>query len=141
MTEPVVEVTVEFAFEAAHWLPHVHETHKCRRMHGHSYKVAVTLAGEVVSDETGLKRYSHGMVMDYAHIKTVVNPVIKKLDHTTLNDWLPNPTCENLCIGIWDAIAEYMLGLLAVVTVRETDHAYCTYRGPKEVTTDVLRIL
>lgn len=114
-----VEVTVEFAFEAAHWLPKVAEDHKCRRMHGHSYKVAVTVAGPVGED---------GMVMDYATIKQYVDPIIKALDHTTLNDAHDNPTCENLCVAIWNKVSIDLLELSAV-TVRETDHAYCTYRG------------
>jgi 6-pyruvoyltetrahydropterin/6-carboxytetrahydropterin synthase len=112
-----VDVTVEFTFEAAHWLPNVPENHKCRRMHGHSYKVAITVSGEVGDD---------GMVTDYANIKQAVNPIIAKLDHTNLNDALHNPTCENLCIGLWQQIE---LPGLTAVTVRETDHAYCTYRG------------
>jgi 6-pyruvoyltetrahydropterin/6-carboxytetrahydropterin synthase len=115
----IVEVTVEFAFEAAHWLPLVPEGHKCRRLHGHSYKVAVTVAGSVQDD---------GMVTDFANIKQVVKPIIGKLDHSSLNDQHSNPTCENLCIAIWMDIGDQLPGL-AAVTVRETDHGYCTYRG------------
>ena len=37
----VVELTKEFRFEAAHCLPNTPEGHKCRRLHGHSFKVTV----------------------------------------------------------------------------------------------------
>src|ERR1700758_4999603 len=104
-----VGATVGFAFEAAHWLPYVGENHKCRRMHGHSYKVAVTCSGPVATD---------GMVLDYAEIKEVVRPIIKRYDHTTLNDHMVNPTCENICVCIWDQID---LPSLSAVMVRETD--------------------
>lgn len=115
----IIEMTVDFAFEAAHWLPHVSEGHKCRRLHGHSYKVAVTVAGPV---------QHNGMVTDFANIKDVVKPIIGKLDHSTLNDQHTNPTCENLCIAIWTDIGDQLPGL-AAVTVRETDHCSCSYRG------------
>ena len=113
-----MDVTVEYTFEAAHWLPKVPDTHKCHRLHGHSYKVAVTVADEVRDD---------GMVMDYADISHHTKPLITQLDHQTLNDIIDNPTCENLCLWLWNQLTPHLP--LSAVTVRETDHAYCTYRG------------
>jgi 6-pyruvoyltetrahydropterin/6-carboxytetrahydropterin synthase len=114
----VVSVTCEYAFESAHWLPMVADDHKCRRMHGHSYKVAVTVTGEVRPD---------GMVLDYHDINDVVRPLISKLDHRTLNDIIDNPTCENICMFIWDCISTQIP--VSEILVRETDHAYCVYMG------------
>ena len=42
-----VELTQDFRFESAHRLPMVPADHKCFRMHGHSYRIAVGVAGEV----------------------------------------------------------------------------------------------
>ena len=42
-----VELSKSFTFEAAHWLPTFPEGHKCRRLHGHSFRVEVRVAGKV----------------------------------------------------------------------------------------------
>ncbi len=47
-----MKITQAFTFEAAHRLPNVPETHRCHRMHGHSYRVELTVAGPVDS-QTG----------------------------------------------------------------------------------------
>lgn len=118
-----VELTKEFRFEAAHRLPRVPADHKCHRLHGHSYRIEVTVAGEV--DE------ATGWLVDYADITTVVAPVLRdELDHRTLNDvpGLENATSEVLCIWLWRRFAPGLPGLTAV-TVHETCTARCTFRG------------
>lgn len=85
----------EFRFEAAHWLPMVPEDHKCRRMHGHSYRVRLEIDGPVGDD---------GMVMDFATLKALWKPLHDRLDHHTLNDVVDNPTCENLARWIWEKL-------------------------------------
>lgn len=89
---PYENVTIRksFDFDAAHFLPHVPEGHKCRRMHGHTYKVEVTCMG--VPQTEGPEA---GMVVDYARID---KPILEALDHRTLNDvlGLENPTTEIL---------------------------------------------
>ena len=40
-------LTKDFTFEAAQTLPNVPEGHKCRRIHGHSFKIEVSIEGEV----------------------------------------------------------------------------------------------
>ena len=115
---PVIDIGVDFTFEAAHWLPNVPPDHKCRNMHGHSYKVTVTITGQVNND---------GMVLDYANIKAATQPIINLLDHHTVNDIIENSTAENLAIWLWNQLR----GLLPVsaVTVYETATTHCTYRG------------
>ncbi|TJW48024.1 MAG: 6-carboxytetrahydropterin synthase QueD, partial [Mesorhizobium sp.] len=44
-----MKITQAFTFEAAHRLPHVPLTHRCHRMHGHSYRIELRLEGPVDS--------------------------------------------------------------------------------------------
>lgn len=112
----------EYQFEAAHALPRVPEGHKCARMHGHSYRVTVVIEGEVGAET--------GWVMDFAEVDGVVDPVISRLDHRTLNEipGLENPTSEHLAGWLWREIASG-LPLLAELAVSETRDSRCVYRG------------
>jgi len=112
-----------YQFEAAHLLPHLPETHKCRRLHGHSFQVEVVVDG---SCDPHL-----GWVMDYADITKAVKPIWEKLDHYYLNEipGLENPTSENLAIWIWGKLKS-RLPLLTEIVVAETCTARCVYRGP-----------
>ena len=77
---PYMELVVNHSFEAAHRLPK--HTGKCRRVHGHSYRVRVVVrGGGILSD---------GMVIDFQ----VVKGIIDQLDHQYLNDIIKNPTAE-----------------------------------------------
>ena len=116
-----MEIFREFTFEAAHRLPHVPAGHKCGRLHGHSYRAEVHVAGPV--DEAA------GWVVDFADIKAAWAPLDDLLDHHYLNevDGLANPTSENVARWIWDRLAEVLS--LSAVTVRETCTSGCVYRG------------
>ncbi len=118
----MMEIYKEFTFEAAHLLPNVPEGHKCGRLHGHSFRVGLTIAGDV--DE------HLGWVMDFADVKAAFKPILDRLDHYYLNDieGLENPTSENVAIWIWDQLKP-KLPLLAKVEVRETCTAGCVYTG------------
>jgi len=72
-----MEIFKEFKFEAAHKLPNVPEGHQCGRLHGHSFKVRVTVSGEI--DE------NTGWVIDFSDIKSVVKPIIDRLDRYETN--------------------------------------------------------
>jgi len=113
-----------FQFEAAHLLPHLPETHKCRRLHGHSFQVEIVVTGEVDP--------KFGWVMDYADVKAAFKPLWDRLDHYYLNEvkGLENPTSENLAIWIWNELKP-RLPLLSEVVVAETCTARCVYRGPQ----------
>jgi 6-pyruvoyltetrahydropterin/6-carboxytetrahydropterin synthase len=73
----MIEISKDFEFEAAHSLSHLPSTHKCHNLHGHSYKVRVTCAGEI--DPV------FGWVIDYADIAKVVNCVLTSIDHTNID--------------------------------------------------------
>jgi 6-pyruvoyltetrahydropterin/6-carboxytetrahydropterin synthase len=111
-----------FHFDAAHRLPNLPEGHKCRRLHGHTFRLEVAVEGEV-DPRTG-------MVMDYGEIKAVAGPVVEQLDHQYLNEipGLENPSSEVLARWIWDRLAPRLPGL-AGVTVLESCSARCEYRG------------
>jgi 6-pyruvoyltetrahydropterin/6-carboxytetrahydropterin synthase len=117
-----VEIFKEFSIEAAHYLPNVPAGHKCRRMHGHSFRIAIYVAGEV--DPT------IGWVMDFAELRAQFQPLFDQLDHHCLNDieGLENPTSENLARWIWTRL-QPKLPQLSRVIVQETCTAGCDYRG------------
>jgi 6-pyruvoyltetrahydropterin/6-carboxytetrahydropterin synthase len=118
-----MEIFQEFTFEAAHLLPNVPPEHKCRRLHGHSYRVAVHVAGSVSEPS--------GWVVDFADIDAAFAPIMDRLDHHYLNeiDGLENPTSENLAVWIWERLAPTLPGLCRIV-VRETCDSGCVYSGP-----------
>ena len=117
-----IELRKTFQFEAAHHLPHLPEAHKCRRLHGHSFKVEIAVAGEC---DPRL-----GWLMDYAEIAEAFKPLWEQLDHRYLNEvvGLENPTSENIAFWIWGRLKPE-LPLLAEVAVAETCTARCVYRG------------
>ncbi len=117
-----MEIWKEFTFEAAHQLPHVADGHKCRRLHGHSFRVEVRVRGE---PDPHL-----GWVMDFADLKAAWRPLDDALDHQYLNDvtGLENPTSEVLARWIWDRLTPTLPGLCSVA-VRETCTSGCEYRG------------
>lgn len=113
----------DFSFEAAHRLPFVPATHKCSRLHGHSYRIRIHISGDLDPDT--------GMVLDFARLKAAVDPVLEEsLDHRYLNDvtGLENPTAENLAVWIWERL-EDAVPLLAAVQVQETCTSGVVYRG------------
>jgi 6-pyruvoyltetrahydropterin/6-carboxytetrahydropterin synthase len=118
-----VRLVKSFGFEAAHWLPTFPEGHKCRRMHGHSFRVEVVVEGEVPPES--------GYLIDYGDIQTAIDPVFGQLDHRCLNDieGLENPTSEVLADWLWQRLKPG-LPLLAGIVVQETCAARCEYRGP-----------
>jgi 6-pyruvoyltetrahydropterin/6-carboxytetrahydropterin synthase len=117
-----LELFKEFSFEAAHRLPKVPATHKCARLHGHSFKVAVHVEGPVDADT--------GWVRDFADLSRAMEPLLDCLDHHYLNEveGLDNPTSEVLVRWIWDRL-RLSLPDLSQVVVHETCTSGCVYRG------------
>ena len=119
----VVEVVKDFRFEAAHFLPNVPEGHKCRRIHGHSFRGEVAVRGPLDP--------KLGWVVDFADLKRAVDPIVKDLDHYMLNEiaGLENPTSEILAMWIWQRVAPHVPNLHRV-TIEETCSSRCHYFGP-----------
>ena len=117
-----VELFKEFIFEAAHRLPHVPAGHKCGRLHGHSFRVAIYIEGEV-------DPYT-GWIRDFSEIKAIFKPLYERLDHNYLNDipGLENPTSEVLAKWIWQELKP-LLPELSRVRIHETCTSGCEYRG------------
>ena len=115
-------MTKDFTFEAAQTLPSAPEGHKCRLMHGHSFKVEVSVEGEV-NPETG-------WFYDHAVIGRAMKPLVEQLDHSYLNEipGLENPTIENMAAWFWRKIEAQCPGLCEIV-IHETPTARCSYRG------------
>ena len=118
-----MEISKTFQLESAHWLPNVAEGHKCRRMHGHSFRIDVVVEGPLDPEQ--------GWVMDFADIGAAFAPLFDVLDHRCLNeiDGLENPTSERLACWIWDRLKPNLAPLSRVV-VHETCTSRYAYDGP-----------
>ena len=74
----MIRLTKEFSFESAHALWGYDG--KCREIHGHSYRLFVTIKGEPIADEQSPKL---GMVMDFGELKAIVaREITDRLDHS-----------------------------------------------------------
>ena len=120
-----MEIFKEFTIEAAHWLPNLPEGHKCRRLHGHSFRLEIHVSGPL---DPHL-----GWVMDFAEIKAAFKAIEDRIDHHCLNEveGLENPTSENLARWLWKELRS-VLPLLSKVVVRETCTSGCVYAGEQD---------
>lgn len=118
----VIELVKDFRFEAAHFLPQVPEGHKCRRIHGHSFRGEVAVRGPIDPKV--------GWVMDFADLKQAVDPIVARLDHYLLNEveGLENPTSELLAVWIWKQLQPAIPNLHRI-TIEETCTSRCHYYG------------
>jgi len=115
----------EFSFEAAHFLPSAPPGHPNARVHGHSFRVRVTLDGE--PDETT------GVVMHLDDVEAAVADAREALDHRFLNEveGLSLPTLERISIWLWDRLHNRLPGLAEVEVARDSCREGCVYRGPR----------
>ena len=118
------EVFREFYFEAAHALydPEQPDGGKYRNLHGHSFRVRVTLRGQPTVEEQ--------WVMDLGKLGRRLAELRERLDHSFLNDLegLGKPTLENLCLYIWRDL-EAFAPLREVGVFRDSCFEGCVYRG------------
>jgi len=114
------ELKQHFNIESARFLPHLPSSHPCSRMHGHSFKIVLTLVGELDPHI--------GWVIDYNDISAKMRPLLEQIDHRVLNEvpGLENPTSELLAKWIYDKSLP-LLPMLTKVTVAETPLTECTY--------------
>jgi 6-pyruvoyltetrahydropterin/6-carboxytetrahydropterin synthase len=121
------QVSVEETFSAGHALRGYRG--KCENVHGHNYRVRVTLEGPHLD--------SIGLLCDFTEIKRALREIIGRLDHQFINELQPfvtiNPSAENLAKYFYDEVTRQLAGLPAgarVVdtVVWETDTARAQYR-------------
>ena len=117
-----MKITQAFTFEAAHRLPNVPEGHRCARMHGHSYRVELTIRGDIDPHT--------GWIVDFYEVERVFAPILARLDHHCLNEveGLENPTAEIIAAWIWHRASPDLPGLSSV-KLFETPHSSAEYEG------------
>ena len=115
----------EFFFEAAHFLPSAPAGHPNARVHGHSFRVRVSIDG-TPDDETGL-------VMNLEDVENALGAAREALDHRLLNEveGLAVPTLERISIWLWDRLHNRLPGLAEIEVARDSCHEGCVYRGPR----------
>jgi len=141
----VIRVTKEFDFEMAHAL--LGYDGPCKNIHGHSYKLKVTIRGKVkeFTDDS-----DEGMVMDFGDLKTIVNKyIVHVFDHAlVLNDKMElkeekfefmeklilvpfQPTCEKLLVHFSDLIRANLPEHLSLrsLLLRETSSSYAEWHA------------
>lgn len=118
------ELTKEFRFEAAHTLVREIDAEPSRRIHGHSYRAAVTVRG--AADPVS------GMVIDLGLFERALNDVRDGLDHRFLDEvaGLGPSTLENMSAWIWRQLAAPCPGLFRVSVHRDSVGDACAYYGP-----------
>lgn len=120
-------ITKVYDFCSAHWLPKVAETHKCHNIHGHNYKIEITvmtLSGAVPDN---------GFVVDYWDLDDIIMPLIEIVDHKTLNDveGLENPTAEVIAAWFMRRVSNKLVDTrlyCSTVKVHETHDSNATVR-------------
>ena len=123
------EVSVERTFAAGHALRNYHG--KCENVHGHNYKVRVTLEGADLD--------AAGLLCDFVDVKRLMDGIIERLDHQFLNDVAPfdqlNPSAENIARYFYQELRRGLLEAPPAAPVRigevkiwETDTTTATYR-------------
>jgi len=117
-----IVLTREFTFDAAQSLTVFPEGHKCRRLHGHTFLVQISVKGDVDAKT--------GLLYDHAVIAQKMKPLIETVDHSYLNEipGLENPTLELLCLWFWNKLSGELPGL-SEVRINETPRAWCSYQG------------
>jgi 6-pyruvoyltetrahydropterin/6-carboxytetrahydropterin synthase len=107
-------ISREFAFSAAHKLT----GNEGEPLHGHNYRLRITLKGAVRKD---------GMVHETATMKQIVDDVIlKKLHKSYINDFIPQPTMENLVKWIWKELVDMPLH---EIRLWESENSFVSYNG------------
>lgn len=116
------KIFLEDSFDSAHFLPNVPPHHKCRNLHGHTYRIRLEVSGEVEARS--------GWVIDYAEIRQKWDAVKLQFDHKNLNEipGLQNSTCELVAARIWSYLKP-ILPDLSRIELRETANCGVVYEG------------
>jgi 6-pyruvoyltetrahydropterin/6-carboxytetrahydropterin synthase len=116
----------DFHFEAAHFLPSAPPGHPNARVHGHSFRVRVTLEGEP-DPKTGL-------IVHFGDVAAAIASAQDELDHRMLNEvpGLEQPTLERISIWLWNRLDNRVPGLAEILIARDSCHEGCVYTGPRK---------
>ena len=115
-------VTKEFVFDSAHYLPYYEG--KCENLHGHTYKMHVTVQAEKNEDHN-----KSGMAFDFVLLKKVVKENIVNIwDHQLMNDHLENPSAENMAELAWNILLKQNIPVYEI-KLWETPTSFVVYRG------------
>ena len=95
------EISVSGSFEAAHFIDAPNTPEIYRRMHGHSFVVSASVAGQSPD--------ASGWILDLGRLETALKAVLAELDHSVLNEipGLEKPTFENLLLWIEAGLKKY----------------------------------
>lgn len=107
------------SFSSAHRLPHYEGP--CHHLHGHTWKAVFVIEGEIRPD---------GMVCDFKVIKKLLDDNLP--DHQLLNDWVENPTAENLANFLFQKIGQELAKQnlkLKTLEIWESDNAAAVVEG------------
>ena len=117
-----MEIFKIFSIEAARSLPNLPDKHPCKNIHGHSFKIIISVKGDIDKKT--------GFVMDFNDIDIAFEPILKMIDHSYLNNLkgLENPSSENLSRWIWKKLIK-TLPSLSKIEIRETESTGCVYKG------------
>jgi 6-pyruvoyltetrahydropterin/6-carboxytetrahydropterin synthase len=119
------EIHQEFVFDAAHRFPGMPDGHQYRGVHGHSFRVTVTIAGAAQAS---------GFVVDLGELEQACARLHDKLDHSYLNDieGLETPSLERIAQWTWAQLQPLYPGLARVAVTRDSRRHGCTYFGPPD---------
>ena len=112
----------KYFFDAAHYMPNFKKTHKYAKVHGHSYEMIIKISGK--PDK------KNNWIINYDEIDSIINPIVNKLDHRTLNEisGLENPTAENIAKWFWKKIKKKITNLTSIEIYRPRIGG-CIYEG------------
>ena len=141
-----IRITKQFSFETGHAL--YGYDGKCKNVHGHSYKLSVTVIGTPITDTSNVK---YGMVIDFTDLKKIVkSEIVDKFDHATVfNKNTPHielarelesrdhnvilveyqPTSENMVIDFADKIMSQLPPQIKLFSLKlqETDTSFAEW--------------
>lgn len=141
-----IRITKQFSFETGHAL--YGYDGKCKNVHGHSYKLSVTVIGTPITDKGNVK---YGMVIDFGDLKKIVRrEIVDVFDHATVfNKNTPHielanelkdrghdvilvdyqPTSENMVIDFADKIKQHLPETIKLYSLRlqETDTSFAEW--------------
>ncbi len=122
-----MQIYKEFTFEAAHRLPQAPQGHPNARIHGHSFRVRVTLSGHPDP--------ATGVILHFGDLEERLAQLRQALDHHYLNEieGLETPTLEHIALWIWERLSPVLHGLEQVEVARDSCREGCIYRGPERL--------